>query len=299
MTCRLFLTGAHGVKARLFFFSIFFLVAANCFANTPSKIQLEDDHCAYGSHNDLYNFFTEKNYVVIAQGKRIQPTGKIKDFADVLLLVSPDMAYFHAVTLAGIKYDYFKACIFTTAREIDFQFASPIPNLLERKNREHLVFLINNLPKDTPCPTENTSCMSWSEWSPLLKQTFILSAYTYSSQVQYDPYNEIVELTIDNKTITPTRGVLAEHARVKYAIRLRNELNESTKDLRAAKDAYVQIHNEVDHKLPLVFLSVTENRNWNITQINRNTGLAETVIHGIELELYPMKSTEYKKLLEQ
>ena len=287
------------MKARIFLCIIFFLATVNCFANTTTKKQLEDNHCTYGSHKELYTFFTDQNYAVIAQGKRIQPTGKIKDFADVLFLVSPDMAYFHAVTLSGIKYDYFKACIFTSAREVDFQFASPIPNLLERKNREHLVFLVNNLPKNTPCPASSASCIPWSEWSPLLKQTFILSAYTYSSQTQYDPYNEIVELTLDNKTITPTRGVLAEHARVKYAIRLRNELNEPAKDLRAAKDAYVQIHDEIDHKLPLIFLSVSKDRHWNITEINRNNGLAETVIHGIELELYPMKRTEYKKLLNQ
>ena len=209
------------------------------------------------------------------------------------------MAYFHAVTLSGIKYDYFKACIFNSAREIDFQFASPIPDLLERINREHLVFLVKDIPKETPCPTEDASCISWTEWSPLLQQTFLLSAYSYSNNTPNDPYNEVVELTLDNKTIHPTRGKLSEHARVKYAVRLRNELSESGKDLKAAKDVYIQIHDEVDHKLPLVFFPVSEDRSWNITQVNRNTGLAETIIQGIELELYPMKRMEYRKLVNE
>lgn len=259
----------------------------------------DDDYCAYGSHKELYHFFTNEKYAVIAQGNRIQANGKIKDFPDVLFLLSPDMAYFHAVTLAGVKYDHFKACIFTSAREIDFQFVSPIPELLKRKNREHLVFLINDIPKQSTCPTGNSACMPWSEWSERLQKTFILSAYAYPNHAQVDPYNELVELTIDTKTIAPTRGVLAEHARVKYALRLRNQLKESSADMQAAKDAYLHIHNEIDHKLPLIFVSVENNRDWNITQINRENGLAETILEGVDLELYPMNQAEYKKLLDK
>ncbi len=287
------------MRVKLLLLATILLYSTNCFANNQNKKNLQDNHCASGSHKELYQFFTEKNYVVIAQGKRIQDNGNIKDFADVLLLLSPDMAYFHALTLSGIKYDYFKACIFNSAREIDFQFASPIPNLLQRKNREHLVFLTKDVPKDTPCPTYNSACIPQSEWSSLLQQTFLLSGYSYSSDTQNDPYNELVELTIDNKKINPTRGVLAEHARVKYAQRLRNELNESGKDIKAAKEAYIQIHDEIDHKLPLIFLSVSKDRHWSIIQIDRKNGLAETILHGIELELYPMKQVEYRKLLGQ
>lgn len=287
------------MRVKLFLLITLLFFSTNCFASNLNEINLQEDHCASGSHKQLYKFFTEKKYVVIAQGKRIQDNGNIKDFADVLLLLSPDMAYFHALTLSGIKYDYFKACIFSSAKEIDFQFASPIPNLLQRKNREHLVFLTRDVPKDTPCPTDSSACLSRSEWSALLQQTFLLSGYSYSSDAQNDPYYELVELTIDNKKINPTRGVLAEHARVKYAQRLRNELNESGKDIKAAKEAYIQIHDEIDHKLPLVFLSVTKDRHWSIIQIDRKNGLAEKVLHGIELELYPMKQAEYQKLLEQ
>lgn len=287
------------MKASIFSLLILFLLSHFCQAESATKKQLGENHCAYGSHKELYKFFTEKNYAVIAQGKRIQSSGKIKDFADALFLISPDMAYFHAVTLTGVKYDHFKACIYTSAREIDFQFASPIPGLLERKNREHLVFLVDDIPKDTECPAQHTTCIPWHKWSSLLKQTFIFSAYSYVSDAEYDPYEEIVELTIDSKTITPTRGVLTEHARIKYALRLRNELKESSSDLKAAKDAYIKIHDEVDHKLPLVFLSVDKNRHWNIIQINRENGLAEKIMRGVELQLYPMKQNEYKKLLQQ
>ncbi len=298
-TCRLSPKEAHGVKVKLLFTTLIVCLSLHYQASATENKQLEEDYCAHGSHKELYQFFTQQNYAVIAQGKRIQPNGNIKDFADVLFLLSPDMAYFHAVTLNGIKYDYFKACIYSSAREIDFQFASPIPDLLERKNREHLVFLVKDIPKDNICPSHNPACIPWSEWSKLLKQTFIFSAYAYSSQSAYDPYNEIVEITIDSKTIAPTRGVLAEHARVKYALRLRNELQESIDDLNAAKEAYIHIHNEVDHKLPLMFLSADKNRGWTITQVNRESGLAEKILHGIDLELYPMNQADYKKLLQK
>ncbi|MDW3096262.1 MAG: hypothetical protein R8G33_11360 [Gammaproteobacteria bacterium] len=285
------------MKGRILFIFLLFTATNYCIADTSTKKQLEDNHCAYGSHKELYAFFTDNYYAVIAQGKRIHPSGMIKDFADALFLLSPDMTYFHIVTLSGIKYDYFKACIFNSSREIDFHFASPIPNLLERKNREHFVFLVKNIPKGTACPTENNSCMPWPKWSPLLQQTLLLSAYTYSNDTQNATYDEEVEITLDNKTIRPSRGKLTEHARVKYALRLRNELKESGKDIKAVKDAYIQIHDEVDHKLPLLFISVSEDRSWNIIQVNRMTGLAETIIQGSELELYPMKNSAYKKLL--
>jgi hypothetical protein len=274
-----------------------FAVTHTCSASNKNLPNLEDSFCAYGSHKELYKFFTEKDYVVVAQGKRIQPNGKIKDFADVLFLVSPDMEYFHAVTLNGIRYDHFKACIFSSAREIDYQFASPISGLLTRKNREHVVLLIHDIPKNTNCASRNNYCTSWTNWSHNLKQTFLLSAYAYSTKWENDPYNEIVELTLDNKIIRPTRGALTEHARKKYALRLRNTLNESKEDMQTAKIAYKQIHDEVDHKLPLVFLNITETRDWYLYEVNREDGLVETVLHGIELELYPMPNSKYKSFL--
>ena len=279
---------------------LFALTLTIAFDSTPAsdkyKPNLEDSDCAYGSHKELYDFFTEKNYIVIAQGKRIQPNSKVKDFADVLFLVSPNMEYFHAVTLNGIKYDYFKACIFSSAREIDYQFAPPTPNLLPRINREHTVFLLDNIPKNASCPIGDKDCKPWSQWSYNLKQTSLLSAYSYSTKWENDPYNEIVELTLDNKIIRPTRGVLSEHARTKYALRLRNELNENIKDAKNAKVAYKQIHDEVDHKLPLIFLNLTDSRDWSIDEINRDKGLVQTVLYGVDLELYPMPNSAYEKI---
>ena len=275
------------------------IVCNTVLASDNSIPNLEDGYCAYGSHKELYNIFSEKNYIVIAQGKRIQPNGNTKDFADVLFLVSPDMEYFHTVTLNGIKYNHFKACVFSSAREIDYQFAPPTPNLLPRINREHTVFLADNIPKNSSCPNNDKHCMPWSQWSHNLKQTSLLSAYTYSTKWKTDSYNEIVELTLDNKIIHPTRGTLSKHARTKYALRLRNELNESIKDAKNAKAAYKQIHDEVDHKLPLVFLNLTDTRNWSIDEINREKGLVQTLLQGIEFELYPIMNSVYKKFLEK
>lgn len=281
-------------------FFAFFVIALTLVCNTTSardnsKPNLQDHDCTYGSHKELYSFFAEKNYIVIAQGKRIQADGSIKDFADVLFLVSTDMEYFHAVTLNGIKHDHFKACIFSSAREIDYQFAPPTPDLLPRKNHEHSVFLADNTPKDASCPVNDKYCTPWSQWSYNLQQTSLLSAYRYHTKLENNPYNAIVELTLDNKVIRPTRGALSQHTRTKYALRLRNTLNETIADAKNAKVAYKQIHDEIDHKLPLIFLNLTNTREWSIDEINRETGLVQTELYGVELELYPMSNSAYKK----
>ena len=264
-------------------------------ASNKNSSYLKDGFCTDGSHQQLYNFFAEKDYIVIAQGKRTHPSGEIKDFADVIFLVSPNMEYFHAVTLNGIKYDHFKACIFSSAREIDYQFAPPMPNLLTRQNREHVVFLTSDIPKNISCSSNDQHCITWNDWSHHLKQTFLLSAYLTSSNWENDLYNEIVELTLNDKKIRPSRGKLAQHARKKYALRLRNESNESKEERQQAKTAYKQIHDEVDHKLALVILSLTETRDWALSEVNRTEGLVHKTLNGIELELYPAPISIYKK----
>ncbi len=282
------------VKLVVLFLLLAVITPHTGFTSSKNSPNLEDNFCTYGSHKELYKFFAEKNYIVIAQGKRTHPNGNIKDFADVLFLVSPDMEYFHTVTLNSIKYDHFKACIFSSAREIDYQFASPIPNLLPRKNREHVVLLNNGMPNKTTCPNNDKYCTPWSHWSHKSQtNTPKLSAYTYSTKRENDPYNEIVELTLDNKVIRPTRGKLTEHTRKKYALRLRNALNENKEDVKMTKIAYKQIHDEVDHKLPLILLNLTETRDWSLSEVNRKKGLVETVLHGIELELYPIPNSAY------
>lgn len=267
-------------------------------AGNSDGSNVEAATCSYGSHKELYSFFTEKNYIVVAQGKRIQPNGSIKDFADVLFLITPDMEFFHAVTLTGIRYDHFKACIFSSAREIDYQFAPPIPDLLSRNNRAHLVFFNQGPSQDNACINETNECTAWDDWLSRTKQTFLFSAYKYSSSWRSDPYDEIVELRLDNKVIRPTRGRLSEHARKKYALRLRNELNESKDEIKTTKLAYKEIHDEVDHKLPLIFLSLNNTRDWTLSEVDREKRLVHTIIHGIEFELYPMTTNAYKNFTD-
>ncbi len=300
LICRPSQKGARGVKVKIIalFLLAFFVITNICLASNKNSPYFEDGFCTNGSHKQLYKFFTQNDYVVVAQGKRIHANNKVKDFADILLLVSADMEYFHVVTLNGIKYDHFKVCIFSSAREIDYQFASPIPNILTRKNREHVVLLTNDISINASCPDNEKYCTPWKNWSENLKQTFLLSAYTYSSKWENNPYNQIVELALDNKTIHATRGALSEHACKKYALRLRNTLDESEENGTAAKNAYKQIHREVDHKLTLTFLSLTEARDWTLSQVDRKKGLVETILYGIELELYPMPNSAYKEFLK-
>ena len=275
------------------------LLTLHCQANETFSEKFQEQLCTHGSHQELYQFFMNENYIVFAQGKRRQPDGKIKDFADVLFLVSPDMQYFHAAILNGVKYDYFKACIFTSAREVDYQFASPVPGILARKNREHQIFLSEDMPTDGQCPANTTACTTWTDWSHEINNFYLLSAYTYSTKHPIDPYNEIIDLTVDSKTIHPTRGKLTQHARLKYALRVRNELKESKDDVKAAKTVYRNIYNEVDHQLPLMHLKLSDDRRWKISEIDRTSGLVWNILEGIDLELYPMQNEAYKSFTSQ
>ena len=305
MECRQFQRVVPGAMSRSFMRKFYFVVlllffiSQASFAKDGHVKQLEEQFCAYGSHKELYEFFTKENFIVFAQGKRKHPNGKIKDFADVLFLVSSDMQYFHAVTLNGIKYDHFKACIFTSAREVDYQFSSPIPGIMNRINREHQIFLSEDMPKDAECPADSTNCIPWISWSSNLHEVLLLSAYAYSTTQIPDPYTDIVDLTLDGKTIQPTRGKLTQHARQKYAMRIRNELNESNEDIKAAKTVYRNIHSEVDHQLPLMQLTLSDDRQWTIFEIDRKNGIVWITLEGINLELYPMKNDLYRMFLKQ
>ena len=265
-------------------------------ANEEKGKKLQESFCAEGTQQQLYDFFTAEDYVVFAQGKRFAKSGQLKDFADVLFLISPDMEFFHLVTQKKIDGAKYKACIFSSAREVDYRFASPIPGLLQEKNREHFLFL-DKIPKDSECPKDKTQCTPWSAWAHMIKQTFLFSAYMYSAKWDYDVYEEIVDLTLEGKTIHPTRGALAELARTKYAVRMRNELSESKEDQEVAKQLYKQIFDEVDHALPLIVLMLTDNRKWVISVIDRKKGLVWTPMQGRDLELYPLSRTVYKRFL--
>ena len=282
---------------RIIFFPIFFallILSLQSTAKGDTNNKLQENFCATGSQQQLYDFFTEENYVVFARAKRIHKNGKTKDFSDTFFLVSPDMEFLHIVTQKKIDNSKFKACIFSSAREVDYRFTSPIPELLTEKNREHFLFL-DEIPKNGECPPAKTNCIPWSNWSHMIRQTFLYSAYMYSATWNYDAYEEIVDLTLDGKTIHPTRGALAELARTKYAVRMRNELSESKEDQEAAKKVYKEIYNEVDHALPLMVLMLTDNRKWVVSVVDRLKGLVWTPMQGHELELYPLPRSAYEK----
>ena len=276
------------------FFLIVCLLGVNSVcAEESTRQKLEENFCANGSQQQLLDFFTEQQYVLIAQGRRINVDATIKEFHDVLFLLSPDMEFFHLVTQEKVADSKFKACIFSSAREVDYKFTSPVPDLLPEINREHLVFL-NSIPKDGECPVGEINCVSWSKWSHMVKQTFLFSAYMYSGEWNYAVYEEIVELTVDGKSIHPTRGALSELARKKYAARLRGELGEEKDERQSAMKAYTEIYKEADHGLPLVMLMLTDNRKWAITIVDREKGLVWTPMQGRDLELYPLPRTVYE-----
>ena len=272
---------------------ILLFVSAAGWTKEEEPKKLEEKFCATGTYQQLLDFFTAEEYIVFARGRRASSD---QGAADVLFLVSPDMEYFHLVTVKPKKEDKHKACIFSSAREIDYQLVSPIPGLLQAKNREHLLFL-DKIPKDGECPPEKFNCTPWRDWSHIVKQDFVMTAYLYSAKWNYDAYDEIVDLTLDNKTIHPTRGELAELARTKYALRARNPLDESAEDRESAKKVYRQIHDEVDHLLPLLVIMLTDNRKWAMSIIDRVKGLVWTPVQGRDLELYPLPRSVYEGFL--
>ncbi len=265
-------------------------------AEEGTSKQMKENFCATGTQQQLLDFFTAEEYIVFAQGKREDANNGLNKFSDVLFLVTPDLKYFHLVTVKVKNKDKRTACIFSSAREVNFQFTSPMPGLLENKNREHLVFM-ENIPENGNCPPEKLNCMPWRDWSHRIKQKFVLTAYMYSAKWDYNAYDEIVELTLDNKTIHPTRGALAELARTKYGLRLRNELGEANKEQEAAKQVYREIYNEIDHGLPLMLIMLNDDRNWAVSIIDRVKGLVWTPMQGRELELYPLPRSVYEKFL--
>ena len=282
--------------ALTFFLLLFSMYFISCFAAGEEDQTLEESFCANGSRQQLIDFFTEQNYVVFAQGKRIVESGEVQEFPDVLFLVSPDLEFFHLVTQQKSGDTKFEACIFASAREVDYKFVAPIPDLFVEKDREHLVFL-QAIPKDGECPTGESQCVPWRKWEHMVKQTFLFSAYLYSAKRKFDAYQEIIELTVEGKTIHPTRGALSELARTKYAARLRNELGEQEADREAAKKAYREIFKEADHGLPLMMLMLTDNRKWAVTVIDRKQGLVTTLMQGEDLELYPLPRSAYENFL--
>ena len=254
--------------------------------------------CTQGSERELKQFFKDQDLVQIAKGKRIRATDQQEKISDIFFLLSKDVDLFHVATLEEERRDFFKTCIISSAREIDFQIAPPVPNLLERKYREHLLFL-NDLPKEGECPPEKQNCSAWAGPTEFIGNKYLLTGYLYSQHWELDAYTQIVDLTLDSKTIQPTRGMLSEFARTKYAARLRNELNENNTQITAAKELYRDIYNQVDHGHPLYMFILGDEGEWKITMIDRHRGLVWTPLQGNELEIYPLSKREYREFLEE
>lgn len=280
---------------KLLLISLFFALWQNAWAEeepTPTKI---GPSCTFGTTFELDLFFARKNLVQIAKGTRRSTLKKSHDNVEVLFLLSKDMEYFHVVTLKPEHGDNYRACFISSAREIDLQIEAPVANFLARKPREHLLFL-NDVPKDGTCPIEKNNCSPWVGPSEFIGVKYLLTAYLYSEHWHLDAYTQIVDINIDKKTIQPTRGMLSEFVRLKYASRLRNEFDEDAAALTAAKEAYRNIYDEIDHEHPLYMFITGENGTWEIRMIDRYRGVIWAPIRGDNLEIFPLSKREYREL---
>ena len=273
---------------------ILLLSYAQADTQESQEITLKEITCTAGSLQQLYDFFEQQQYVLVGQGRQSTEHQQGNDFADTLFLVSATMDYFHVVTLTPQENNKFEGCITTSAREIDLQILPPLAQLLPRNNREHLLFL-PAIPENSACPEQDPDCVPWVESSALITRELALTGYEYSEKPAEDPYEEVVELTIGEQTIHPSRGELAELARKKYTLRLTNELGESEDDVEAAKEIYESILNDVDHKLPLIILTTKGSGQWKLYRLDRTSGLAWIVVQGDEFVPFPLKSDRYKK----
>lgn len=251
--------------------------------------------CTFGSLSELNDFFVRQDLIQIAKGTRRNTNKESHDNTEVHFLLSKDMTYFHVATIKPEHGDQFRACIISSAREIDLQIDPPVENFLQRKPREHLLFL-NDVPTEGECPADKNNCKSWNGPAELFGTKYLLTAYLYSEHWHLDAYTQIVDIKMDKKVIQPTRGMLTEFARLKYASRLRNELNEDDAVLNTAKEAYRNIYSEVDHEHPLYMFIIGEDDRWQIKMLDRHRGIVWTPIRGDNLEIYPLSQDVYKQL---
>lgn len=241
--------------------------------------------CTSGSFTQLYQFFSTQDYITFARAKT-------KHKSEVLFLITSDMSYFHMVDLTQIRSDYFRACITTSAREIDYQYKPPRAGLLERINRAHHLFQ-TDIPSQTKCPSDNGICRTWTSPPENVQHDIILTGYEYSPSSDVDTYDEPVELKIDNQYVHASRGMLAQLARTKYALRMTNALGESAQDIELAKQVYRNIYLNIDHQLALIEFSYDHNHNWLIQKIERQSGLVWTLSEGTNLHMYPLSKSDY------
>lgn len=241
--------------------------------------------CTSGSLTQLNQFFFNQDYLLIARGTTNQQS-------EMLFIVSSDMNYFHVVDLVSIDSNYLQACINSSAREIDYQHTPPVPGILERINRAHIVFA-DEIPSKQECRPKNEKCSAWNSALFNQQDQLILTGYEYSASAEPASYDEPVELKIDHNYIYPSRGELAELARTKYALRLTNQLRESKHDQESVKKVYREMYENVDHKLALISFSTDDNHDWIIQKIDRESGLVWTLHEGTSLHMYPLSDNDY------
>lgn len=250
--------------------------------------------CTFGNLSELNQFFAKQDLIQIAKGTRRDKHKQNQDNIDVQFMLSKDMSYFHVATIKPEYGEQYRACIISSAREIDLHIDSPVENFLQRKPREHLLFL-TDVRTDGECPADKNNCAPWGGPAELSDVKYLLTAYLYSEHWHLDAYTQIVDIKIDKKIIQPTRGMLAEFARLKYASRLRNEFNEDAKQRDTAKEAYRNIYMEVDHEHPLYMFIMGEDDTWQIKMLDRHRGIVWTPIQGDNLVIYPLSQNEYKQ----
>jgi hypothetical protein len=251
--------------------------------------------CTFGNLSELSQFFAKQNLMQIAKGTRRNKHNQSQDNIEVQFLLAKDMTYFHVATIKPEYADQYRACIISSAREVDLHVDPPVESFLQRIPREHLLFL-NDVPTAGECPTDKNNCAPWSGPAELNGIEYLITAYLYSEHWQLDAYTQIVDIKIDKKVIQPTRGMLAEFARLKYASRLRNEFNEDATQLEAAKQAYRNIYTEVDHEHPLYMFIIGEDDTWQIKMLDRHRGIVWTPIQGDNLVMFPLSHFEYNQL---
>ena len=243
--------------------------------------------CTQGSLTQIQNHFLDNNNLIFARGQSLSEHGEQR----VLFLVSYPINTFQIVSLIALGHSHYEACIESTSIEVDYRDENaPVRKLFKRTYRAHEIF--NDAIPNQECGAEPNLCQFWPSQINHTHTT-ILSAYQLNNNDSTDSYDEIIKLKIGRHVISPSRGRLTQLARTKYALRMNNKLDESASDIEAGKEIYRKIHQSFDHKLALIVFSYTQEYDWNVKRIDRDTGQISTLIEGKSLEMYPLSRNTY------
>ena len=302
LKCHRFQRMAPGVMSKsLFLVNLVMLLGLCCLviaqaqplpeaAKVPEKIY----DCHIGSAAEIAEFYALNDYVLFAQAMRNKARG---GQSQLHFLVTTDMAYFYLAEIRLLEGDVQEACLKLLAREVDYQLAAPLAGLLQRKPRHHFLFF-ENLPRNNHCSSEKKHCLSWSQWTEDSEDNYLLTAYRYSLK-QKENFEQRIRIRIGDKLIAPERGKLNAFARKQYAQRLRNAMAERPADREEAKIFYQQIVEQAEHGLPLLILRQLPKQGWDLTVVDRQQGLAYTLMQRQQLELYPQTRQYYRHLSAQ